>query len=54
MVRRETRVTTLSYTYNFGSSKNEQPRKSGGADDFETENWERVIKRDKLIMSLSK
>ncbi|MBO6184165.1 MAG: TonB-dependent receptor [Chryseobacterium sp.] len=34
VVRRETRVATLSYTYNFGSSKNGQPRKTGGADDL--------------------
>jgi outer membrane receptor protein involved in Fe transport len=34
VVRRETRVATLSYTYNFGSSKNAQPRKTGGADDL--------------------
>ncbi|WP_115619824.1 outer membrane beta-barrel protein [Chryseobacterium indoltheticum] len=34
VVRRETRVATLSYTYDFGSSKNGQPRKTGGADDL--------------------
>ncbi|WP_082671890.1 TonB-dependent receptor [Chryseobacterium sp. JAH] len=34
VVRRETRVATISYTYNFGSSKNGQPRKTGGADDL--------------------
>lgn len=34
IVRRDTRVVTLSYTYNFGSSKNGQPRKTGGADDL--------------------
>lgn len=34
VVRRDTRVATLSYTYNFGSSKNGQPRKTGGADDL--------------------
>jgi len=34
VVRRETRVATVSYTYNFGSSKNGQPRKTGGADDL--------------------
>lgn len=33
-VKRDTRVVTLSYTYNFGSSKNGQPRKTGGADDL--------------------
>lgn len=33
-VKRDTRVATLSYTYNFGSSKNGQPRKTGGADDL--------------------
>ena len=33
-VKRDTRVITLSYTYNFGSSKNGQPRKTGGADDL--------------------
>ena len=34
VVRRETRVATISYTYNFGSSKNGQPRKTGGAEDL--------------------
>lgn len=34
VVRRDTRVVTLSYTYNFGSSKNGQPRRTGGADDL--------------------
>ncbi|UTX48427.1 TonB-dependent receptor domain-containing protein [Chryseobacterium sp. MA9] len=33
-VKRDTRVVTLSYTYNFGSSKNGQPRKTGGAEDL--------------------
>lgn len=33
-VKRDTRVATLSYTYNFGSSKNGQPRKTGGAEDL--------------------
>lgn len=33
-VRRDTRVVTLSYTYNFGSGKSGQPRKTGGADDL--------------------
>lgn len=33
-VKRDTRVVTLSYTYNFGSSKSGQPRKTGGADDL--------------------
>ncbi len=33
-VKRDTRVVTLSYSYNFGSSKNGQPRKTGGADDL--------------------
>ncbi|REC47178.1 TonB-dependent receptor [Chryseobacterium pennipullorum] len=33
-VKRDSRVVTLSYTYNFGSSKNGQPRKTGGADDL--------------------
>lgn len=33
-VKRDTRVITLSYTYNFGSSKNGQPRKTGGAEDL--------------------
>ncbi len=33
-VKRDSRVITLSYTYNFGSSKNGQPRKTGGADDL--------------------
>lgn len=33
-VKRDTRVVTISYTYNFGSSKNGQPRKTGGADDL--------------------
>ena len=34
IVRRDTRVMTLSYTYNFGSGKSGQPRKTGGADDL--------------------
>jgi hypothetical protein len=34
IVRRDTRVATLSYTYNFGSGKSGQPRKTGGADDL--------------------
>ena len=34
VVRRDTRVATLSYTYNFGSGKSSQPRKTGGADDL--------------------
>ncbi len=34
IVRRDTRVATLSYTYNFGSGKSDQPRKTGGADDL--------------------
>lgn len=34
IVRRDTRVVTLSYTYNFGSGKSGQPRKTGGADDL--------------------
>lgn len=34
VVKRDSRVITLSYTYNFGSSKNGQPRKTGGADDL--------------------
>lgn len=33
VVRRDTRVITLSYTYNFGSGKSRQ-RKTGGADDL--------------------
>ncbi|WP_250253360.1 outer membrane beta-barrel family protein [Chryseobacterium sp. Marseille-Q3244] len=33
-VKRDTRVVTVSYTYNFGSSKNGQPRKTGGAEDL--------------------
>jgi len=33
IVRRDTRVITLSYTYNFGSGKSGQ-RKTGGADDL--------------------
>lgn len=34
VVKRDTRMATLSYTYNFGSSKNGQPRKTGGAEDL--------------------
>lgn len=34
VVERDSRVMTLSYTYNFGSAKNGQPRKTGGADDL--------------------
>jgi len=34
IVRRDTRVMTISYTYNFGSGKSGQPRKTGGADDL--------------------
>lgn len=34
VVRRDTRVATLSYTYNFGSGKSGQPRKTGGAEDL--------------------
>lgn len=34
IVRRDTRVATLSYTYNFGSGKSGQARKTGGADDL--------------------
>ncbi|MDR6919296.1 TonB-dependent receptor domain-containing protein [Chryseobacterium sp. 2987] len=34
VVKRDSRVVTLSYTYNFGSAKNGQPRKTGGADDL--------------------
>lgn len=34
IVRRDTRVVTLSYTYNFGSGKSGQARKTGGADDL--------------------
>ncbi|KFF21052.1 TonB-dependent receptor [Chryseobacterium sp. JM1] len=34
VVKRDSRVATISYTYNFGSSKNGQPRKTGGADDL--------------------
>lgn len=34
VVERDTRVVTLSYTYNFGSGKSGQPRKTGGADDL--------------------
>lgn len=34
VVRRDTRVATLSYTYNFGSGKTGQPRKTGGAEDL--------------------
>jgi outer membrane receptor protein involved in Fe transport len=34
VVQRDTRVITLSYTYNFGSGKSGQPRKTGGADDL--------------------
>ncbi|MDC8102972.1 TonB-dependent receptor domain-containing protein [Chryseobacterium sp. PTM-20240506] len=33
-VKRDSRVVMLSYTYNFGSSKNLQLRKTGGADDL--------------------
>lgn len=33
-LKRDSRVVTLSYTYNFGSSKNGQPRKTGGAEDL--------------------
>ncbi|KAB1229590.1 outer membrane beta-barrel family protein [Chryseobacterium viscerum] len=33
-VKRDSRVATISYTYNFGSSKNGQPRKTGGAEDL--------------------
>ncbi|MBB4804927.1 outer membrane receptor protein involved in Fe transport [Chryseobacterium defluvii] len=33
-VERDTRVVTLSYTYNFGSGKAGQPRKTGGAEDL--------------------
>lgn len=34
VVERDSRVITLSYTYNFGSAKNGSPRKTGGADDL--------------------
>ena len=34
VVERDSRVITLSYTYNFGSGKTGQPRKTGGADDL--------------------
>jgi len=34
VVERDSRVITLSYTYNFGSGKSSQPRKTGGADDL--------------------
>lgn len=34
VVKRDSRVATISYTYNFGSSKNGQPRKTGGAEDL--------------------
>ncbi|MDR6403597.1 MULTISPECIES: TonB-dependent receptor [Chryseobacterium] len=34
VVERDSRVITLSYTYNFGSSKSGQPRKTGGAEDL--------------------
>jgi len=34
IVRRDIRVATLSYTYNFGSGKSGQARKTGGADDL--------------------
>lgn len=34
VVRRDTRVASLSYTYNFGSGKSGQPRKTGGAEDL--------------------
>lgn len=34
VVKRDSRVVTLSYTYNFGSSKNGLPRKTGGAEDL--------------------
>lgn len=34
VAKRDTRVITLSYTYNFGSGKSGQPRKTGGADDL--------------------
>lgn len=34
IVRRDTRVAMLSYTYNFGTGKSGQPRKTGGADDL--------------------
>lgn len=34
VVKRDSRVFTLSYTYNFGSGKSGQPRKTGGADDL--------------------
>ena len=34
VVERDSRVMTLSYTYNFGSAKNGQLRKTGGADDL--------------------
>lgn len=33
-VRRDVRVATLSYTYNFGSGQNMQRRRTGGADDI--------------------
>lgn len=33
-VRRDVRVATLSYTYNFGSGQNMQRRRAGGADDI--------------------
>lgn len=34
VVERDSRVVTLSYTYNFGSGKTGQPRKTGGAEDL--------------------
>lgn len=34
VVKRDSRMATISYIYNFGSSKNGQPRKTGGADDL--------------------
>ncbi|WP_051686306.1 TonB-dependent receptor [Chryseobacterium hispalense] len=34
VVHRDTRVASLSYTYNFGSGKSGQPRKTGGAEDL--------------------
>jgi hypothetical protein len=34
VVKRDSRVATLSYTYNFGSGKAGQPRKTGGAEDL--------------------
>ncbi|RKS97566.1 TonB-dependent receptor [Chryseobacterium defluvii] len=34
VVERDSRVVTLSYTYNFGSGKAGQPRKTGGAEDL--------------------